>query len=45
MKQMIGEVSYAKAASHPARGAWIETLIALMPALTSLVAPRAGCVD
>ena len=31
--------------SHPARGAWIETSIAMDVLLRNVVAPRPGCVD
>ena len=35
----------AVAASRPARGAWIETLVSMSPEPKSIVAPRAGRVD
>ena len=33
------------AASHPARGAWIEIPIISLPQYGHSVAPRKGCVD
>ena len=31
--------------SHPARGAWIETITTIINTINSKVAPREGCVD
>ena len=32
-------------ASHPARGAWIEMVAAVVVVVVKAVAPRKGCVD
>ena len=45
MKLIESRFGTANAKSPPARGAWIETLIALRQMASELVAPRAGGVD
>ena len=45
MKYCIVMTPVMAAVSHPARGAWIEMLIAAGTVLAVVVAPRKGCVD